>query len=63
MAVDPCISLLRELVAIDVEQIESAYQMLAEKPDNASAMFKLAERLYHRGLVAHAIGVGERDAA
>lgn len=50
----------RELVAIDVEQIEAAYQMLAEKPDNASAMFKLAERLYHRGLVAHAIGVGER---
>lgn len=50
----------RELVAIDVEQIEAAYQMLAEKPDNASAMFKLAERLYHRGLVAHAVGIGER---
>lgn len=53
----------RELVAIDVEQIEAAYQMLSEKPDNASAMFKLAERLYHRGLVSHAVGVGERALA
>ncbi len=49
----------RALVAIEVEQIEGAYQMLSEKPDNASAMFKLAERLYYRGLVGHAIGIGE----
>jgi hypothetical protein len=50
----------RALATIDVEQIEGAYQMLAERPENASAMFKLAERLYHRGLVAHAVGIGER---
>ncbi len=50
----------RALVAIDVEQIEGAYEMLSHKPDNASAMFKLAERLYYRGLVGHAIGIGER---
>jgi hypothetical protein len=50
----------RALVMIDVEQIEGAYAMLAEKPDNASAMFRLAERLYERGLVGHAIGIGEK---
>jgi hypothetical protein len=49
----------RALVAIEVEQIEGAYQMLSERPDNASAMFNLAERLYYRGLVSHAIGIGE----
>ena len=50
----------RALIAIDVEQIEGAYEMLAHKPDNAGAMFRLAERLYQRGLVAHAIGIGEK---
>ncbi|MCH7946032.1 MAG: zinc ribbon domain-containing protein, partial [Armatimonadetes bacterium] len=49
----------RAMIQIEILQIESAYRVLAIKPDHAPAKFKLAESLYARGLVGPAIGVGE----
>ena len=49
----------RAMIQIEILQIESAYRVLALKPDHAPAKFKLAESLYARGLVGPAVGVGE----
>lgn len=47
----------RALVAIDVEQLEGAFDMLQFKPDNVSARMRFAEILYRRGLPGHAIAI------
>lgn len=49
----------RELDQIDIDQIEKAYQVLNEKPGNASAKFKLARCIYNKGLAGHALVIAE----
>jgi hypothetical protein len=50
----------RAIIEIEVEQIENAYRALSEKPESASALFRLADCLYGRGLVGPAVELGER---
>ncbi|HXH60893.1 MAG TPA: hypothetical protein VNI20_05995 [Fimbriimonadaceae bacterium] len=49
------------LIKIDVEQIERVYEMIAQKPNNAMLKFKLADALYTRGLVGHAVKIAEES--
>ena len=49
----------RAMIQIEIQQIESAYRVLAKKPDHAPAKYKLAESLYSRGLVGPAVAVAE----
>ena len=42
---------------MEVEQIEQAYAMILEKPDQAYLKYKLAEALYLRGMVVHACAI------
>lgn len=49
----------RALAEIDLDAVRGAYDALALRPDNVSASIKLAEALYRRGLVGHAIGIAE----
>ena len=53
----------RANVEIEVEQIEKAYKTLAEMPENAAAMFKLADGLYARGLVSQAVAIADQALA
>lgn len=48
-----------ELVSIDVDAIERAYEQLEERPNNVGARFKIAKLAYRRGLQGHAIKVAE----
>ena len=48
----------REMIQIDIEQIEKAYEMLAQKPGNEVTRFKLAESVYARGMIGQAIEIG-----
>jgi hypothetical protein len=50
----------REMAKIDVEQIEKGYELLAEKPDNVGAKFKIAKMLYQRGAIDHAVAVADK---
>src|SRR5579862_5005552 len=47
----------RELVKIDVEAMEDAYEMLRLKPENHVIRFKLAKLLYGRGNLESALAV------
>lgn len=49
----------RAMIKIEILQIESAYRVLAIKPDHGPAKYRLAESLYARGLVGAAAAVGE----
>ena len=53
----------RAIIEIEVEQIEKAYKVLSERPESASALFRLADCLYGRGLVGPAVELGERALA
>lgn len=48
----------RALVAIDVEAMEDAYELLRLKPDNHSLKLKIARILYERGQVQPALAIG-----
>lgn len=48
----------RELIAIDVEAMEDAYELLRSKPENAPIRFKLAKLLYQRGHIESALAIG-----
>ena len=48
-----------ELVAIDMDAIERAYQQLEERPNNVGARFKIAKLVYGRGLHGHAIKLAD----
>lgn len=48
-----------QLTALEVEAIGRAYELLATKPDNMGAKFRLARSLYNKGIRAHAIAIGE----
>lgn len=47
------------LASIDVEAIERSYEMLRMRPDNYSAKLRLAKALYNKGLILHAVAIGE----
>jgi hypothetical protein len=47
----------RALVALDVEAMENAYEMLLQRPDNHLQRFKLARLMYDRGHVEPALAV------
>ncbi|HTQ09765.1 MAG TPA: zinc ribbon domain-containing protein [Fimbriimonadaceae bacterium] len=47
----------RELLLIDVEAMEDAYESLALKPENHAVRFKLAKLLYERGHVEPGMAV------
>lgn len=47
------------LSALDVEAIGRAYELLASKPDNFGAKFRLARSLYNKGIVGHAIAIAD----
>ncbi len=49
----------RALGQIDVDTIERAYEVLAQKPGNAPIKFKLAKTIYHKGMPAHALALAE----
>lgn len=49
----------REMVSIDIEQIESAYEALSQKPDNVGAKIKLSKGLFDRGMPGPAIAIME----
>lgn len=49
----------RALAQIDVEAIEKAYELLAQKPGNAATKFKLAKTIYNKGMPAHALALAE----
>ncbi|HVT12667.1 MAG TPA: zinc ribbon domain-containing protein [Fimbriimonadaceae bacterium] len=48
----------RALLAIDVEAMENAYEMLREKPENYMMRFKLARLLYERGHIESGLAIG-----
>jgi ribosomal protein L40E len=48
-----------ELVAIDMDAIERAYDQLEERPNNVGARFKIAKLVYGRGLHGHAIKLAD----
>jgi len=48
------------LAQLDVEQVDRAHEALRQKPDNPSALLRLARVLYDRGLQGNAIGLAER---
>ena len=50
----------RALDQLDVERVERADDMLRQRPDNVSAMLRIARVLYERGLAEHAVAVGQR---
>ncbi len=49
----------RALVAIDLDSLDKAYNALAQKPDNVGLKLKVARLVYSRGLLGHAIVLGE----
>ena len=49
----------REMILIDIEQIERSYETLSKRPGNAVTRFKLAETVYVRGMVGQAIEIAE----
>ena len=48
-----------ELIAIDMDAIDRAYQQLEERPNNVGARFKIAKLVYGRGLHGHAIKLAD----
>jgi hypothetical protein len=50
----------RELAMIDLEEIEIAYDQLADKPDNVGAKIKMAKTLHKRGAQVHAAALAEQ---
>lgn len=49
----------REVTQLIIENVESAYESLLQKPDNVGARLKLAKSLYEQGMVGHAVAIGE----
>ncbi|MFI5385968.1 MAG: hypothetical protein ACHQ50_07590 [Fimbriimonadales bacterium] len=49
----------RELLLIDVDAAENAYEILRLKPENHMMRFKLARLLYERGHVVSGLAIGE----
>ncbi|MFQ3586593.1 MAG: zinc ribbon domain-containing protein [Fimbriimonadaceae bacterium] len=48
-----------QMIGIDIDAIERAYQVLGEKPTNFGGKIKLARALYDRGVYRHAIALAE----
>ncbi len=48
----------RELLKIDIEAMENAYELLKLRPDNDPMRFKLAKLLYERGHIESGLGIG-----
>jgi hypothetical protein len=53
----------RELAKLDVEAMESAYELLREKPENRGAMLKLAKTLQAKGMYPHAVAIADEALA
>jgi len=49
----------REMNQMDLDQVERAYEVLRERPDNLSALLRIARVLYERGLAEHAVALGQ----
>ncbi len=47
------------LTALDTEAAARAYEVLRQSPHNIGARMKLARVLFHKGLVGHAVALGE----
>ncbi len=47
----------RESIRFEIDEIDKAYSMIKQKPDQAYLKFKLAEGLYRRGMVAQACAI------
>ena len=50
----------RQMLQIEIEQVGSIYSQLYQRPQNWSARFRLAEKLYHRGMITQAVAIGDR---
>lgn len=50
----------RQMLQIEIEQVEGIYSQLYQRPQNWSARFRLAEKLYHRGMIAQAVAIGDK---
>lgn len=50
----------RQMLQIEIEQVEGIYAQLYQRPQNWSARFRLAEKLYHRGMITQAVAIGDR---
>jgi hypothetical protein len=50
----------RGLRAVDVEDVEKAYEILKARPDNHASRFKIARLIYELGLPGHAMRIAER---
>ena len=48
-----------QMIGIDIDVIERAYQVLGEKPTNFGGKIKLAKALHDRGVFLHAIALAE----
>jgi ribosomal protein L40E len=49
----------RELVAIELDQLDRAYKQLDERPGNLGARFKIAKLVHRRGFYGHAMAIAE----
>jgi hypothetical protein len=49
----------RAMAKIDLEQLERLHEQVRMRSTNTGAKFKIAEMLYRRGFVGHALGLAE----
>lgn len=50
----------RAMAKIDLEHLERLHEQVRMRPTNTGAKFRIAEMLYNRGYVSHAVGLAER---
>lgn len=58
-----CLLNKREMVAIDTDAMENCYEILAVKPDNVGAKWRIAKIIFSRGLTGQALAIGEESIA
>ena len=49
----------RAMIKIDLEHLERLHEQVRMNPTNTAAKFKIADMLYNRGYVSHAVAVAE----
>lgn len=49
----------REIVKLNVERVETAYESLKLRPDNVGAKLNVAKCLFEQGMVGQAVAIGE----
>jgi hypothetical protein len=50
----------RALHQIDIDQLARAYELVGGNAGNVGARLKIAQIVYHKGLVGHAVGIGDK---